>query len=95
MILLGSYIDSVSQADPVFMTRLMKGLDEFLERDQDRALFDLAATAQRRLTPPHRWSSWACCLAGRDLPALRASEPQRAGGVTRRAGAEAGGGYPG
>ena len=22
-------------------TRLMKGLDEFLERDQDRALFDL------------------------------------------------------
>ena len=23
------------------MTRLMKGLDEFLERDQDRALFDL------------------------------------------------------
>ena len=41
MILLGSYID-VSQADPVFMTRLMKGLDEFLERDQDRVLFDLA-----------------------------------------------------
>ena len=26
---------------------------------------------------------------------LRASEPQRARGVTRRAGAEAGGGYPG
>ena len=24
------------------MTRLRKGLDEFLERDQDRALFDLA-----------------------------------------------------
>ena len=23
------------------MTRLMKGLDEFLERDQDLALFDL------------------------------------------------------
>ena len=23
------------------MTRLIKGLDEFLERDQDRALFDL------------------------------------------------------
>ena len=42
LILLGSYIDSVSQADPVSMTRLRKGLDEFLERDQDRALFDLA-----------------------------------------------------
>ena len=42
LILLGSYIDSVSQADPAAMTRLMKGLDAFLERDQDRALFDLA-----------------------------------------------------
>ena len=42
LILIGSYVDRVSQADPVAMTRLMKGLDEFLERDQDRALFDLA-----------------------------------------------------
>ena len=41
LILIGSYIDSVSQFDPAAMTRLMKGLDEFLERDQDRALFDL------------------------------------------------------
>ena len=41
LILIGSYIDSVSRADPVSMTRLMKGLDEFLERDQDRALFNL------------------------------------------------------
>ena len=31
------------QTDPASMTRLMKGLDEFLDRDQDqdRALFDL------------------------------------------------------
>ena len=42
LILIGSYVDSVSQADPASMTRLIKGLDEFLERDQDRALFDLA-----------------------------------------------------
>ena len=42
LILIGSYIDSVSQADPAAMTRLRKGLDAFLERDQDRALFDLA-----------------------------------------------------
>ena len=42
LILLGSYIDSVSQADQEAMTRLRKGLDAFLERDQDRALFDLA-----------------------------------------------------
>ena len=41
LILIGSYVDSVSQADPAAMTRLMKGLDAFLERDQDRALFDL------------------------------------------------------
>ena len=41
LILLGSYIDSVSQTDPAAMTRLMKGLDKFLERDRDRALFDL------------------------------------------------------
>ena len=41
LILIGSYVDSVSQADPASMTRLMKGLNEFLERDQDRALFDL------------------------------------------------------
>ena len=38
---MGSYVDSVSQADPASMTRLMNGLDEFLERDQDRALFNL------------------------------------------------------
>ena len=42
LILIGSYVDSVSQADPEAMTRLMKGLDKFLERDQDRSLFDLA-----------------------------------------------------
>ena len=39
---MGSDVDSVSQADPASMTRLMKGLDEFLERDQDRALFNRA-----------------------------------------------------
>ena len=41
LILIGSYIDSVSQAEPVSRRRLLKGLDKFLERDQDRALFDL------------------------------------------------------
>ena len=47
LILIGSYIDSVSQAYPVSMTRLMKGLDEFLERDQYRALFGLAPRPRR------------------------------------------------
>ena len=46
LILIGSYIDSVSQVEPVSMKRLMKGLDEFLERDQDRALFDLPPRRQ-------------------------------------------------
>ena len=48
---MGSYVDSVSQADPASMTRLMNGLDEFLERDQDRALFNLQA---KSWTPARR-----------------------------------------
>ena len=47
LILIGSYVDSISQADQVSMTKLMKGLDEFLERDQDLALFDLAPCTER------------------------------------------------
>ena len=41
LILIGSYIEHTTQADPAKQDRLRKGLDEFLERDQDRALFDL------------------------------------------------------
>ena len=41
LILLGSYIEHTTQADPAAQDRLRTGLDEFLERDQDRALFDL------------------------------------------------------
>ena len=44
LILLGSYIDSVSQTDPASMTRLRTGLNAFLVRDQDRELFDLPPT---------------------------------------------------
>ena len=42
LILLGSYLDHCMETDQTSKTRAMKGLDEFLERDQDRALFDLA-----------------------------------------------------
>ena len=42
LILIGSYIDHVTQTDPHSLERLMKGLDDFLERDRDRELFDLA-----------------------------------------------------
>ena len=39
LILIGSYIDHCMETDQTAKARTMKGLDEFLERDQDRALF--------------------------------------------------------
>ena len=41
LILMGSYLEHVTQTDPHSRERLMKGLDDFLERDRDRELFDL------------------------------------------------------
>ena len=41
LILIGSYMEYVTQTDPDLKARLMKGLDGFLERDRDRELFDL------------------------------------------------------
>ena len=41
LILIGSYMEHVTQTDPDLKTRLMKGIDGFLERDRDRELFDL------------------------------------------------------
>ena len=41
LILIGSYMEHVTQTDPDLKARLMKGLDSFLERDRDRELFDL------------------------------------------------------
>ena len=38
------------------MTRLMKGLDKFLELDQDRALFNLAPK------PKDAWEATTRCL---------------------------------
>ena len=42
LILMGSYLEHVTQADSDRKARLMKGLDVFLERDRDRELFELA-----------------------------------------------------
>ena len=42
LILMGTYLEHVTQTEPHSLDRLMKGLDEFLERDRDRELFDLA-----------------------------------------------------
>ena len=41
LILIGSYMEHVTQADPDQRDWLMKGLDGFLERPQDRTLFDI------------------------------------------------------
>ena len=41
LILIGSYMEHVTQTDPDLKARLMKGIDGFLERDRDRELFDL------------------------------------------------------
>ena len=41
LILLGSYLEHVTQDDPERKARLLKELDGFLERDRDRELFDL------------------------------------------------------
>ena len=49
LILIGSYMEHVTQTDPDRKARLMKELDGFLERDRDRELFGLGpkgATAQ-------------------------------------------------
>ena len=41
LILIGSYMEHVTQTDLDLKARLMKGLDGFLERDRDRELFNL------------------------------------------------------
>ena len=41
LILMGSYMEHITTNDEAAKDSLMKGLDEFLERDRDRALFDL------------------------------------------------------
>ena len=43
LILMGSYLEHVTQDDPERKARLMKELDGSLERDRDRELFDLAS----------------------------------------------------
>ena len=46
LILMGSYMEHITVNDEAAKDRLMKGLDSFLERDRDRALFDLALKPQ-------------------------------------------------
>ena len=46
LILMGSYMEHITTNDEAAKDRLMKGLDSFLERDRDRALFDLPPKPQ-------------------------------------------------
>ena len=58
LIFIGSYIEHTTQADPAEHDRLMQGLAGFLERDQDRALFDLPTTTETAAAagePLPRW----------------------------------------
>ena len=52
LILMGSYLEHVTKTDPHSLDRLMKGLDEFLERDRDRELFDLAPNKKNAIGSP-------------------------------------------
>ena len=46
LILLGSYLDHRMETDSTSNARAMRGLDEFLERDQDRAVFGLSPRSE-------------------------------------------------
>ena len=52
LILMGTYMEHVTGDDPDKRDRLMKGLDEFLERDRDRELFDLAPNKKNAIGSP-------------------------------------------
>ena len=51
LILMGSYLEHVTQDDPERKARLMKELDGFLERDRDRELFGLDPKETRSGNP--------------------------------------------
>ena len=51
LILLGSYLKHVTGDYPANRDSLLQGLDVFLERDRDRALFDLPRKENGTATP--------------------------------------------
>ena len=51
LILLGSYLEHVTGEDAAKRDSLLQGLDVFLERDRDRALFDLPRKENGTATP--------------------------------------------
>ena len=51
LILIGSYMEHITANDEAAKDRLMKGLDGFLDRDRDRALFDLPPKENFQLKP--------------------------------------------
>ena len=53
LILMGSYMEHITANDPAAKDRLVKGLDGFLERDRNRALFDLPPKPDSGPETPH------------------------------------------
>ena len=51
LILMGSYMEHITANDEAAKDRLMEGLDTFLDRDRDRALFDLPPKENFQLKP--------------------------------------------
>ena len=51
LILMGSYMEHITANDEAEKDRLMKGLDSLLERDCDRALFNLPSRPDSSPTP--------------------------------------------
>ena len=51
LILMGSYMEHVTANDEAAKDRLLKGLDTFLDRDRDRAMFDLPKSKTRPENP--------------------------------------------
>ena len=48
---MGTYMEHITATDPAAKDRLMKARDGFLERDRDRALFDLPPKENFQLKP--------------------------------------------
>ena len=87
LILIGSYIEHRTQADPAEHDRLLQGLNGFLERDQDRALVrsarDHGARRSRdRSTPRLATAPPAHRRLGRHLPGRHGHAAGGAGGRT-------------
>ena len=71
LILMGSYLEHVTQTDSDRKARLMKGLDVFLERDRDRELFDLPNKENEKGHPETAAAAASVTVRSAPLPGWR------------------------